>query len=452
MSAQHHDRRSPTGLLRQLFAGLPAHTRTTFAIRIAAVGLEFLCLLVLARLLDPEAYGPYALAMTFVAIFAVPAAVGLDRLVVRELAAFQALDDWPHAHGLLRSSVAIVLAASAIAAVATWGAGKLTLGAVGPDQSRALLVAAALVPILALARLRQAALQGLGQVTAGIVPEFLLQPGLVIALALASAFMPFVPRTAAVAVGFQLAAAGIAFLAGAWLLRRHLPGEIRQAMPRFQRGRWWNAGLAFMALVMMTTVLTNVDTVLVGSLRSAGEAGTYKVATQLAMLVGLPLTAVSVALAPGMAALHAAGRSDELQRQSRAAARVIIVSAMAVAAAVSVGGPRILGAFGPSFATAYVPTLVLVAAYLLHSAMATSGYLLIMSAHEKPVLAVFAGGAALNVLGGLALIPRFGLIGAASSSAICLCLVSISCAWLARRRLGIDGTVFARLPGRSTTA
>ena len=272
MSAAAPVRISTAGLFRQLFAGLPGHARGTFAIRIAAVGLEFLSLLVLARLLDAEDYGSYALAMTLVAIFAVPAAVGFDRLVVRELAAFQALGDWQHAHGLLRRSFFIVLGASAAAAIATWLAGRLILKPLGADAVAALVAAAALVPLLAFARLRQAALQGLGHVNAGLAPEFLLQPAIVILLAAIAALWPAIPRGATLAVGFQVAAAATSLLVGAWFLRRRLPPALRGAAPRYRDRAWWSASLAFMGLVMMTTVLTNVDTILVGRLVGNAEA------------------------------------------------------------------------------------------------------------------------------------------------------------------------------------
>jgi O-antigen/teichoic acid export membrane protein len=434
------------GYFRQLLGGLPGHARATFAIRVAAVGLEFLSLLALARLLDGAAYGSYALAMTLVTIFAVPAAVGFDRLVVRELSAFQALGDWAHAHGLLRRAFVIVLTASVAAAFATWIAGRLILEPAGADATRALIVAAALVPLLALARLRQASLQGLGHVAAGLAPEFLLQPAIVILLAAIAALWPAVPRSATLAVGFQFAAAAAALLLGAWFLRRRLPPMLRAAAPLYRGRAWWTAGITFMGLVLMTTALTNVDTVLVGRLVGNAEAGTYKVAAQLAMLVGLPLTAISIAMAPVIAALHASGRTEELRMRSSAAARVIAVAAVAVACAVALGGRWILAAFGPGFTAGYVPAMILAVAYLVHSAMATSGYLLIMTAHEKLVMGVFTAGAALNVAVGLAIIPRFGAVGAATSSAASLCLVSISCAVLARRRLGINGTVFARRP------
>jgi O-antigen/teichoic acid export membrane protein len=437
-------------LLEPLFAGLPAHARATFVLRVSAVGLEFLCLLMIARLLDAEAYGSYALAMTLVAIFAVPAALGFDRLVVRELAAYQALDDWPHANGLLRTGFRTVIAAGTAAAAMTWLVGHFIVRPGATDPEHAILLAAAMVPLLALARLRQATLQGLGHVTAGLAPEFLVQPAIVIVLAGFLAITPQLPRSATVAMSFQVAAAAVALVLGAVVLRRRVPQELRRATPRHRARDWQRAGLAFMTLVFMTTVLTNVDMLLVGRLSGNAEAGVYKVATQLAMLVGLPLTAVSVAMAPVIAALHVSGRIEELRARSRAAARLIVAAACAVGAFVTVGGPWVLAAFGGDFAAGYVPTLILSTAYLMHSAMATSGYLLIMTAHETAVMAVFAAGAGLNVAGGLVLIPRFGLVGAAVSTAVSLCLVSVTCAVLARRWLGIDGTVFAGEPTRTT--
>jgi O-antigen/teichoic acid export membrane protein len=442
----------PASPLQLLFRGLPRHARTTVAIRIAAVGLEFLVLLALARILDAKAYGSYALAMSLVAIFAVPAAVGLDRLVVRELAACQATADWAHARGILRRALQVVLVASMVAAIALWIAGELILDPTGTDASRALWLAAALIPLVALARLRQGALQGLGHVAAGLAPEFLLQPAIVLGLAAGIALAGVAAPGAALGVGLQLVAAGCALVLGAWLLHRRLPPELHRAAPRYRDRAWWGAGIAFMWLVMMTTALTHLDTILVGRLVGAEQAGGYRVASQLAMLVGLPLTAISVAMAPVIAALHAAGRAEELRQRSLAAAWVAFTGALAVAGIILVGGRWILAAFGPGFEAGYGPALILSSAYLVHSAMATSGYLLIMSEHEKLVMVVFTAGAALNVAGGLILIPRLGATGAALSTGVSLCLVSIACALLARRKLGINGTIFARPQRRTASA
>lgn len=432
------------GLLDRIFADLPRHTRATVALRVSAVGLEFLCLLALARVLDVEAYGTYALAMTLVAIFAVPAAFGFDRLVVREMAACQALGDWQHANGLLRIAFRAVASTGFAAAIGTLIAGHFFVHPESVDAKQAILFAAILVPVLALARLRQSTLQGLGHVAVGQAPEFLVQPMIVIALTVIMAMTPQIPRSAGVAMGFQIAAAGLALLLGNVILRHRIPADLARAVPRQRTWAWLRGAATFMALIFMTTLLTSVDTLLVGRLSGNADAGVYKVATQLAMLVGLPLTAISVAMAPAISALHAAVRTEELRMRSRAAARLIFAAAVAVAALVTIGGPLILKIFGTEFAVGYVPALILSAAYLVHSAMATSGYLLIMSAHQGMVMVAFAVGVILNVIGGTVLIPRFGTVGAAASTAASLSIVSVTCAILAKRKLGINGTVFAR--------
>jgi O-antigen/teichoic acid export membrane protein len=285
--------------------------------------------------------------------------------------------------------------------------------------------------------------QGLGRVVAGLAPEFLLQPILVMALAVVLAATTPVMRNAGFAMALQASGAMIALLVGTQLLLRRMPEPMRHTAPQYRAGVWWRAGIAFMWLVMMTSVLTNADTLLVGRIAGDAEAGAYRVASQLAMLVGLPLTAISTAMAPVIASLHASGQRDELCARTRAAARVIAAGALLLAVAIAVAGPRILAAFGPEFTQGYGPTLVLTAAYLVHSAMATSGYLLIMSAHERLVMLIFTAGAAAAIAGGVALIPSMGMMGAAVSSAVSLSLVSVSCAVLAWRRLGINGTVFA---------
>lgn len=438
--------------LASVFRDLPRHTPATFLIRVGAVGIEFGCMLVLARILSTETYGSYAIAMTWVAIMAVPATVGFDRLAVRETAMLRAVGDWAHAAGFLRRSLQIVLATSVLAGAATFAAAHAVLAPASMDAARALALAAALVPIVALARLRQALQQGLGHVASGLAPEYILQPLIVIALAVAFVRAAPVTLTAGTAMVLQLVAAGLALVLGIWFLRRQLPPPLRQAIPRFRTGAWWRAGITFMWLVTMTTVLTNIDTILVGRIAGDAQAGVYRVASQLAMLVGLPLTAVSMAMAPVIASLYAEGRTDELRVRCRAAARVAVAAAILLAAAIGIGGHRILAAFGPEFAQGYRATLLLSVAYVIHSAMATSGYLLIMSAHERLVVLVFMAGAAANVAGCLALIPAFGMSGAALASGISLGLVSVTCAVLARRKLGINGSAFARSPEPGSAA
>jgi O-antigen/teichoic acid export membrane protein len=429
---------------RQFLSGLPVHAQATLAIRIAAVGLEFTCLLVLAHALPAGTYGVYVLMMSCVAIGAVPATFGFDRLLVREVAARQASGDWSLLKALLRRALRATIASSIFVALVLLAIAGWALPPQNAELATAMRFAAALIPVVALLRLRQAALQGFGHVVAGQLPESIVQPVLMIALTAAAAIVVQAPRTSGLVFGLQLAATTAALTFGVILLRRRLPKALTAAAPDDRAREWLGTGLAFMWLVAMSALHTNVDTILVGALAGPDDAGVYRVATQLAMFVGLPLTAVSIAMAPSISALHATGRHEELQRRLAGAARTIFVCAALVAIFVAFAGSRVLAAFGADFGVGYVPAMVLVVAYLFHSAMATSSYLLFMTSHERAATLAFMAGVAINVTANLLLTPQYGILGAAIATGISLCVVSFACACLAWRLTGVNATVFAR--------
>lgn len=434
----------PRRISHYLFLGaLPPQALALLAIRVAAVGLEFLCFLVLARVFKASAYGVYAIVMSCVAVLAVPAVLGLDRLVVRELAVLQARGDFAHANGLLRRSQQLVLGVSIAVAGVSFLAFERLVGASNVDLVKSFQIGMVLIPLLAISRLRQAALQGFGRVVVGQVPEALVQPALVALLATTIFLVRPEARDPQHAITIQVIASAVACSLGIVLLRRSTPTQLERAVPQYLTGTWSTAGLHFMWLTGMTAVLTNSDTILLGLMTDPERAGSYRIASQLAMFVGLPLTAISAAMAPAMAAMYATGRIDELRLQCRAAARLIVLAAIVIAVAIAIAGREVLRAFGPEFEQGFYAALVLSAAYLFHSAMATSGYLLIMTGHERLMASILSVGALLNLMGVLLLVPLYGLLGAAIATGASLCLVSAFCALFAKRLTGINATIFA---------
>lgn len=431
--------------VRNRLAELPPGTLRTLGVRILAVGFEFLSVLLLARLFQASVYGSYSLVMACIAIAVVPAAFGFDRLMVREVATFQAAGDWQHLRGLLRRGVQTVLLGSGVAALIVLLGGTSLLGAVSPEATDALLLGTLLIPIIALMRVLQGALQGYGSLPAGLVPESILQPGLMIGLAIVVAFASWLPRTVDVVVAMQVVASAGALILAAVLVYRRTSTAVWAATPRYRDAAWLRAGSAFMLLVGMSAVLTNADTLLIGTLLGATEAGIYRVASQFAMFVALPLTAASLAIAPRISATYATSRHDDLRSEIVAAARVSFVAAIGIGLLIAATGRYVLEAFGAEFPRGYVPMLLLIGAYWVHCAMATSGYLLMMSGHERLVLRVFALGAVANVCANLVLIPRYGLPGAAIATGSSLILVSAGSALLCWRKMGINATIFASM-------
>lgn len=432
-----------TAFLRRRIRQMPPDAAWTFLIKASAAGIGFSSLIVLARLLPADAYGLYALMMSCLSICVVPAAAGFDRLLVREVAALMVSGKYALLNGLRRRSLQIVLAASASVALGLMTVSYLLDERIGAATATALLLAIPLVPLLALVRIQQATLQGLGNLIAGQVPEALVQPTAMMILAIVTLGLLDAPGSAGLALTLQLVAVIAALTCAAFLLRRRLPRDLRSAQVDYRTAEWMKAGFAFMWLIGMSAILTNMDTILVGALRSPADAGVYRVASQLAMLVGMPLTAVSISMAPAISALYATGQREELQRRARQGAVTIMIGAAGIGLAVAVLTPWILKAFGPPFAAAHAPASILAAAYLVHSSMATGSYLLFMTAHERTATLIFAIGIVIHALGAMLLVPPYGLLGAAIASGASLCFVSMTCAFLARRLIGINATVFA---------
>ena len=69
-------------------------------------------------------------------------------------------------------------------------------------------------------------------------------------------------------------------------------------------------------------------------------------------------------------------------------------------------------------------------------------YLLIMSANQKTVAAIFSSSALLNVLGNLLLIPLYGIEGAALATGISIVAWNLLMVHQVRKRLGIKATLF----------
>jgi len=84
----------------------------TLCLRASTVATAFLTSIVLARLLGTDGYGLYAYVMAWVGLLVIPAMLGLDRLVVKEVAAAKAREEWGLVRGIASWSRRTVLVLS----------------------------------------------------------------------------------------------------------------------------------------------------------------------------------------------------------------------------------------------------------------------------------------------------------------------------------------------------
>ena len=109
-----------------------------------------------------------------------------------------------------------------------------------------------------------------------------------------------------------------------------------------------------------------------------------------------------------------------------------------------VAAPLLLHLFGPGFAASLAPLAVLVAGVIIYSAFGPAEDLLNMLGGERLSAAVALAALALAIGLNLLLIPRYGIMGAATAMAVAFALRGAGLAVVARARLGIATHILAR--------
>lgn len=414
------------------------------AVKVAGTFLSLAVALVLARILGPGGYGIYSYVFALVTILSIPAQFGLPQLVVRETARAQSSDDWSALRGIWRWAGAIVLVSSMLLALIGGLVAVLFSSRFDPLQLATFGWGLALVPALVLARLRGAALRGLRHIVAGQMPDTVLRPALLVVFVLALTFGLGAELTADRAMALHVVAAVLAFGAGAVWLHRTRPAHSRVAHPRFEHRQWARAIVPLGLTASMMVINRHADIVLLGLFVEADEVGRYRVAVQAAMLVAFGLQTVDLVAAPYVTRMYHQDNQARLQRFVTACARVSLAVALpATLVFVLLGEWLLRWVVGVEYIGAAAALAILSLGQLANASMGSVGLLLNMTDHEGIVARTVALAATGNIIGNLALIPIWGMEGAAVATAGTLLVWNVLLARAVKKRLGVNSTAFS---------
>lgn len=422
-----------TSLLGQR-GGVKQGALWSLLMRVASTGMTFATAVLLARLLGLSGYGVYAFVFAWMNLLTIPTALGMDKLMVREVAVYRAQGAWDKLHGFLRwGNLAVLLASLTVAALAA----GVAVVALGPENGLrfSFLLALLSLPLTTLTSLRQAAMRGFGHIVGGQWPELLLRPVLIIVLSV-SAWLLLPTFTAPWAVGASLTATLLAFVVGALLLARVLKLEAKHAPPSFELGKWLRSALPFMVVSGMFVLNARTDVVMLGALSGTDAVGLYTPAARGAELISFVLLAVNTALAPTLARLYAEGKRAQLEATVTRSTRLITLASSPLALGfILLGGPFLL-LFGAEFTGGRTALTILSLGQLVNAATGTVGTLLNMTGHERDTAIAVGSSAALNIVLNVLLIPAFGINGAAAATAVSTLTWNVLLAAFVYRRLG----------------
>jgi O-antigen/teichoic acid export membrane protein len=193
-------------------------------------------------------------------------------------------------------------------------------------------------------------------------------------------------------------------------------GKVRPALDRALLRDLVPAALPFAGAAAVAVILTYFDLVLVGVWMGTTEAGLYGAAYRILWLPTMLVTAYLTALRPSVARRAMAGDAPPLSLLGGSAPGVIVVG-LAAAVTGIVLAPMLLDVlYGSAYHAAVAPLRLLLVSFALLVISRHYRLVLVASGRQTTDLRIMSAAAALNVALNVWLVPRFGLLGAASSN------------------------------------
>lgn len=413
----------------------------SLALRAAGIALRFAVGLVLARLVGASGYGVYSYAVTWLGVLSIPSLLGLDNVVVRHVAAYREKGAWGPMKGLLRFSGGLGLAAGVgVAAAAV--SGVALLPGIGAASRLTLAITLCIVPLVVLSTIRQSALRGLDRPGLAQLPDNILYPLILLAEAAALWWLLGDGLTVPMLAAANAAAWLASFLVGSVFLARSLPRQLAGVEPAQERAVWMEMVPPLVYTGVAYQILSRADVLALGLLATPRDVGVYVVAARVAELMLFAYDALGVAGASLFSSIHATGNRAELQRFTTLVTTTIAVVGLPVCVGLMIGAPALLSLFGAEFVDGATALRILVAALYLSSLGGFSVIMLYMTGHVRDVAVGMTVAAVVNVALSFALIPPWGIVGAAVASGCTVLTLKALLAVALYRRVGVVSLPF----------
>ncbi len=436
--------RGPGLLPRLVHAGIGSAL-----VRVAGMGFGFLFGVQLARGLGPSGYGIYGLAMSIITVLAVPIQFGLPQLVVREVAAAQAREEWGRVRGILRWSSRAVLITSAVTAVAVLIGLLVSERGFGSPFARALLIGVVMLPLLAYGALRGATLLGLHFPVRAQAPNELLRPAMFSLLLFAVPLVFRIKLDPALAMGLGAASAGFAILCYGRMLHRALPAAAHEAAPQMQPRAWRRSAFPMALSEGMRVLQGQLMTLVLGMMQVAAVVGVFRVASSVALLIATPVSLLNVICAPLISRLHTQGAHARLQRMISWVALAMTIMAVLLMLPFFIAGHELLGRiFGHAFAASNAPLLILCVGVIGNACCGLNAQVLNMVGLEQRVTRAFAISLVVLALLTPPMVYAWQDSGAALASTISVLLWNVLMWRDAWTRAHLDTSVFSFMRSR----
>lgn len=420
-------------------------TAVSLLLRVGGAGLGFLFNLLLAKLLGVEGAGMIFLALSIVGLATLIARLGLDSILVREVAALLTAGHWAEIRAIGRTGVGLVSVAALTLTIILWGAAPFLADIVfsKPGLSSPLRgLALAIVP-WALSLVLSELLRGGTRFVQSQVIQALAAGAVSLPVLALSGGQGGLDASVLALVAGQFAAFLLALY---WWLKLLAEKTGNRFSPPADRMALLRSASPLLGFMLLNTMMGSLDILLLGALGSVADLGIYGIAVRLAMLTSFILLATNSYISPQFAALYHEGNIDGLAALAQRSARLSLLIATPLLLLFLMVPETLLGLIGTDFKSGAPVLTILACAQFINVATGSVGQILIMTRNEKVLRNISFISAAATAFLLITLIPPFGAVGAAVATGTGICMQNIAAMLAVQRLYGIRVDAFKLTP------
>jgi O-antigen/teichoic acid export membrane protein len=345
----------------------------------------------------------------------------------------------------------ITLGISVAMAIAAALAVKLAQPLFNDYEIAPLYLACLALPIYGLLNLQAGIARAHNWVQLSQLPTYVLRQLLLIVL-MGVAYFAALRADAVTAVVISVATVWIITLGQFLVLNRRLATKIEPGAKSYRVGNWLSTSFPMFMMEGFYLLLTYCDVLLLQMFQTPHDIAVYYAADKTLALIAFVHYAVTQTSAHRFSQHHFAGDRAKLATELSNAIRLTFWPSLAATVLVLIAGIPLLWLFGPEFVAGYPLMFILSIGLLSRAAVGPLATFLNMIGQQRACAGVFAAAFVTNFTLCLLLIPLWGTIGAAMSTATALIVESTALFFLAKRRLGFHSLIWGAPDDGKTAA
>jgi O-antigen/teichoic acid export membrane protein len=407
-----------------------------FAIRVFSAVIAYLSQVLLARWIGEFEYGIFVAVWVGVLVLGCLSCMGVQAAIIRFISEYMTLGRFRLLRGVLLWSFMFCLSFSTVLAVS----GALVVhhfaDSIASVYVAPILLAALCVPMVAMQELQDGIARAFDLPGTAIVPTFILRPVMILVIVgifILSGIEPDACATLIAAIVATWMASILQFIFLALRLSKIIPEGSRAYRP----GKWLMISLPILLVEGFYGLLTNTDILFVSYYMAPDEVAVYFAAVKTLALAHFVYFAVRAGSTHRIAAYRAAGDREQYERFIRETIHWTFWPSLVFAVAMVGIGKYFLLLFGPAFVEGADLLWILALGVMIRASVGAAESVLTMSGEQKNCALIYGLTFAVNVVLNWALIPVYGLHGAAIATTAAMAFEAAALYAAAKRKLDL---------------